>query len=117
MSKLSRMTNLRIGDREREAAADRLSAHHAEGRLGVDELERRLERVNAAVFEADLLAVEADLPSRAPRRRRAFAGAPPLALAATLFAFGIAASVAAGHPIAPLFLLALVLVWRRAVCA
>jgi hypothetical protein len=41
--------DLRIGDSDREAATKRLSDHAAAGRLDVDELERRLERVNAAV--------------------------------------------------------------------
>src|SRR3954447_18487306 len=68
----------RIGDRERELAAERLSAHAAAGRLTVDELESRLERVNVAVYDRDLAAVEADLPvaSRPRRPQRA-----PLALA------------------------------------
>ncbi len=113
-------TSLRIGDRERDEAADRLSAHAAAGRLSLEELERRLERVQAAVFSRDLLALEVDLPaaSRAAARFRGAArsrGArpsprPPLAALACLVA-AVLASALVGHPIAPLFIVA-VLLWR-----
>jgi hypothetical protein len=105
--------DLRVGDRERAAAADRLSAHHAAGRLTVEELERRLERASAAVFDHDLRAVEVDLPPLTTSTPRAW---PRLPFAAALIALGVAASIAVGHPIAPLFLLAAFLLWRRAAC-
>jgi hypothetical protein len=127
--------DLRVGDRERTAAAERLSAHHAAGRLSVDELERRLERATAAVFAHDLDAVEADLPPLAGDRRwrpspeaagalrwrrspaaRAIPLAWPL-LPLALIVLGVAASLSAGHPIAPLFIVAAFLLWRRAACA
>jgi hypothetical protein len=106
---------VRIGDRERAQAAERLSAHAAAGRLGIDELEQRLERANAAVFAADLDALEADLPGRA--RPRAGSGwrppvVPVAALVCLIVAVAVASTVAIGHPIVPLFLLA-VLLWRR----
>jgi hypothetical protein len=112
--------DLRIGDREREAAAERLAQHAAAGRLGVEELELRLERVQAAVHGRDLAAVESDLPSLSPSRPpRRVATRPPVALPALpalpvlLVAAGVALSVAVGHPVVPLFLLALWL-WRAA---
>src|SRR4051794_5114970 len=112
---LSRMPlDIRIGDRERAAAAERLSAHHAAGRLSVDELEQRLERANAAVHGHELDALETDLPPRAA------ASSPPRvwpALPFALFALGVAGSIAVGHPLVPLFLVAAFLLWRRAVCA
>src|SRR5262245_45064276 len=104
--------DIRIGDRERAAAAERLSAHHAAGRLSVDELEQRLERANAAVFAHELDALELDLPRRMPVRRDF---RPSLAFA--LIAVGVAGSIAVGHPLVPLFLVAAFLLWRRAVCA
>src|SRR5258705_9272092 len=125
MSKLYAMTDhlsspssVRVGDRERTEAAERLSAHAAEGRLGIDELEQRLERANAAVFARDLAALETDLPG--PGRSRPWRRArPPLAvlaglLAAALLAAALLITVVVGHPIVPLFLVALLL-WRRAV--
>jgi hypothetical protein len=108
-------SDLRVGDRERAAAAERLSAHHAAGRLTVEELERRLERAGAAVFDHDLRAVEADLPELSSRRGGSPAW-PWLPFSAALIALGVAASIAAGHPVAPLFLLAALLLWRRAAC-
>ena len=90
-------------------AAERLSAHSAAGRLSVDELEQRLERANAAVFAHELASLEADLPAR---------GAPPPpvwpALPFALIALGVAGSIAVGHPLVPLFLVAAFLLWRRA---
>jgi hypothetical protein len=103
-------TGIRIGDRERTDAAERLSAHHAAGRLSVDELEQRLERANAAVYAHELDELEADLPRRTPARRDS---GPPL-LAFALIALGVAGSVAVGHPLVPLFVIAAFLLWRRA---
>jgi hypothetical protein len=118
---------LRIGDHERAAAAERLSAHAAAGRLGIDELEDRLERVNRAVFAGDLLPVEADLPATVPTDphptltppagpapRRHVRRRPPPTLIVLVFAAALAsllASLLAGHPIAPLFIV-IALVWR-----
>jgi len=98
---------LRVGDHERAQASERLAAHHAAGRLTLEELEERQERVQAAVYEADLAAVEADLPS-SDRPRRTRPGPPVAALA--LLALAIVSTVLVGHPIPPLFLLA-GLVW------
>jgi len=101
---------LRVGDRERAETADRLSAHAAAGRLSIDELEQRLEAVHSAVLARDLHAVEADLPSTV-RRPKPHRPAPllPIAIAALLAA--VLATIAAGHPIPPLFIAA-VLLWR-----
>ena len=111
--------NLRVGDRERAAAAERLSAHAAAGRLSMEELEDRLAAANAAVHRRDLTILEADLPGppapAPPRRPRRRSGPPPLwpVLPIALVAFAIAASVAAGHPVG-LPLLLLFVVWRFA---
>jgi hypothetical protein len=98
---------VRVGDHERREATDRLTAHAAAGRLSLDELEERVERVHAAVYSCDLLEVEADLPGPQPRRgpRR-----PPPVLMACLIA-AVLASVIFGHPIAPL-LIVTALGWR-----
>src|SRR3954451_17610744 len=104
MSNVGRMpSDIRIGDRERAAAAERLSAHHAAGRLSVEELEQRLERANAAVFAHELDPLEADLPRRTPGTP-----APRVwpALPFELIALGVAGSIAVGHPLVPLFVLA-----------
>jgi hypothetical protein len=101
--------HVRVGDRERSEASDRLAAHAAAGRLGVEELEQRLERVQAAVHVRDLAAVEADLPHparRAPGRR------PPLLAAAfACLIAGGALTIAFGHPFPPL-LIGAFLMWR-----
>ncbi len=101
--------DVRVGDRERAAAVERLAAHAAAGRLTVEELEQRAERAGGAVVRRDLDALLLDLP--APQRSRdhvaGLGGPVAAALAAT-----IALSVVVGHPLPPLFLL-LVLAWRR----
>ena len=98
---------LRIGDRERTEAVDRLGAHAAAGRLGVEELERRVELAQRAVFAHDLAALEADLPSPPPRARRT----SPIHPALALLLLAVLATVLVGHPVAPLFLVAF-LSWR-----
>jgi hypothetical protein len=57
-----RLFVLRIGDREREATLEQLAEHHVQGRLSVEELDRRQRLAVAAVTQADLLALVADLP-------------------------------------------------------
>ena len=115
-------TPLRIGDREREAASDRLAKHAAAGRLTYEELEERLERAQAAVVTTDLAELEADLPGPRGRRRpsgaftadlpRRRAARPPYAAIVALVA-AVLVTVLVGHPIPPLFILAVVL-WVRA---
>ena len=60
--------NLRASDAEREQHAELLREHAAQGRLTVDELEERLDRVYAARTVGELAPVVGDLP--APRRPR-----------------------------------------------
>jgi hypothetical protein len=65
---------VRLGDAEREALYEQLSAHAAAGRLGLDELERRVVRLAEAETREAAAAVLADLPPPAaalqPRPRR-----------------------------------------------
>lgn len=57
----------RIGDRERESAAEELTRAYVRGRLGERELERRHDAVAAAVTRLELLAALRDLPGAGPR--------------------------------------------------
>jgi hypothetical protein len=59
--------DLRIGDAEREAAADHLREHFAEGRLTQEEFTDRLDGVFAAKTQSQLSAVSKDLPQPAAR--------------------------------------------------
>ncbi|WP_243731584.1 DUF1707 SHOCT-like domain-containing protein [Nocardioides ochotonae] len=54
---------LRIGDAERQRAADALAAHYVEGRLDADEHAERLERIWAARTQGELAPVFTDLPA------------------------------------------------------
>jgi ferric-dicitrate binding protein FerR (iron transport regulator) len=105
---------IRVGDRERADAAERLSAHAAAGRLTVEELEERLERAQRAVVASDLRALEADLPAPGSPQRRRPPWPPLAALAVACVAATVLISLAVGHPVPPLLLVALLL-WRAGV--
>jgi Domain of unknown function (DUF1707) len=53
---------VRLGDQDREQLFDRLSRHAAEGRLDLEELERRVALVTAAMTREEAATVLADLP-------------------------------------------------------
>src|SRR5215218_6722739 len=101
---------LRASDAEREHHAELLREHAAQGRLTVDELEERLDRVYAARTRGELAPVLADLPPtdhpRAPRQRRRPRVRPDLVpfIAVNLVLVAIWAATGAGYfwPIWPL---------------
>jgi hypothetical protein len=62
---------LRVGDAERLAAANRLAAHTAAGRLTLAEYDQRASATWAARTGADLDALFADLPAPVAERRPA----------------------------------------------
>ncbi len=64
----------------RDRAIELLSAHFANDRLTMDELDQRLERAYAATSIAQLDALTADLPDERPLAMQAHAAAPPVAL-------------------------------------
>lgn len=106
------MEPLRASDADRERAAASLSRHAQAGRLTADELEDRLEQAYAAKTVAELDALQRDLPAERPAPTPARTARPPIAvLGVLLIAAGLAGTAVAGHPIAPLFLLAF-LAWR-----
>jgi hypothetical protein len=59
---------VRLSDAEREQLYETLTRHAAEGRLDVDELERRVAVIAAAVTREDAAAATADLPPLAQGR-------------------------------------------------
>jgi len=66
---------MRVGDAEREAAAAELREHYASGRLTLDELNERIDKVFAAKTRGDLNVLMTDLPSKRPSQT---AGAPEM---------------------------------------
>jgi Flp pilus assembly protein TadB len=54
--------DLRVGDAERDEAADLLAKHHAEGRLDEAEYNDRLAKVRAAKTRSDFNGLFSDLP-------------------------------------------------------
>jgi hypothetical protein len=67
------LADIRVSDAEREHHAELLRDHAAQGRLTVDELDERLDRVYAARTVGELAPIVSDLPApaqpRAPRPR------------------------------------------------
>ena len=70
-SELQRRDQMKPSDRARQSAADALRAHYADGRLDLDELERRVELAYAAHTRAELKALFRDLPWNPRSRQRA----------------------------------------------
>lgn len=65
------VTDLRIGDAERQATISELTQHYADGRLDASELEQRVEQANEAKVAVDLRQALRDLPRlETPERRR-----------------------------------------------
>jgi hypothetical protein len=62
-----RSDDVRPSDAEREEIVSQLRAHHADGRLDVDELERRVARAYTTTTRRHLVEMTRDLPR--PRRR------------------------------------------------
>jgi hypothetical protein len=92
------MDEIRASDSEREAAATQLRDHAAAGRLGVEELEQRLQAALGARTRGDLATVLSDLPepaTRAPRRAFRVPGNVAVAGAAGAGLVGVAV---AGEP-------------------
>lgn len=58
--------DLRVGDAERDATAERLRESYAQGRLTLDEFNERLSAALAATTERDLSRLTSDLPAAAP---------------------------------------------------
>jgi hypothetical protein len=74
---MAQMQELRIGDAEREAAANSLRDHFAQGRLTMEEFNERLDAIFAAKTQRQLDEISSDLP-QASRTT-----SPPLPVAAT----------------------------------
>ena len=73
---------MRVSDRDRQAAADRLRVAHDEGRLDFAEYDERLARAYQAVHVADLEPLFADLPVSAGVVEPARRPGPPTSRAA-----------------------------------
>lgn len=58
---------IRVGDRDRDAAAHRLQDAFAEGRLDDDEFDQRMRAALTAKVSTELDVLTADLPAAAPR--------------------------------------------------
>ncbi len=68
--------HLRVSDAERQAVADRLGEHFAEGRLDQDEFDERAGRAMNAKTRADLSGLFDDLPDPSTRPQTGTAPVP-----------------------------------------
>ena len=64
---------MRLSDADREQLFEALNRHAAAGRLGLDELERRVEAIDQAQTREEAAQVMADLPPLGPSAARASA--------------------------------------------
>jgi Domain of unknown function (DUF1707) len=80
---MTELDHVRASDTERDAAASRLQAAFAEGRLDDAEFDRRMRTALTAQTRADLAELVADLPEEAPRPLPATTGRRPGRFAAT----------------------------------
>jgi hypothetical protein len=102
--------HIRVSDAERNAVAERLSAHYSDGRLDQAEFDERVSRAMAAKTRGDLDGLFDDLPDPEPTgasgtgqaipyRRRHRAAARPVLVVALV----IALAIAVGHTVAAIF--------------
>jgi hypothetical protein len=63
ISQMMRDPNLRASDADREATADRLRQHHADGRLDQEEFQERLDKCFVAKTVGELAELTRDLPA------------------------------------------------------
>jgi hypothetical protein len=117
--------SLRVSDAERNAVADKLSTHFADGRLDEAEFKERLDTAMAAKTQSDLSGLFDDLPplpkdgpatpdDRHRRRRRSF---PVLATILIVALIGIASVPPVHWFHVPWFLLGIlaIFLWARVV--
>ncbi|MDN5859553.1 MAG: DUF1707 domain-containing protein [Pseudonocardia sp.] len=104
--------DVRIGDTEREQAAQRLTVHVGSGRLDLAEYEQRVDAAYRARTRGELATVLADLPEQTSKPRAvpnaarpatgrvpAVAWSPWLRTAVICLAIWAATSLAAGQPL------------------
>jgi Flp pilus assembly protein TadB len=113
--------DLRASDADRDATADRLRKHHAEGRIDPEEFQERLDRCYQAKTVGELDELVNDLPrERDPRSARGlYRRLWPIPLVPLLAAI-LVISVATWHHggfgllwLIPVFFLIRMCVWRR----
>jgi len=101
---VSRETDLRVSDAEREAVVSTLGDHHAAGRLTLAELEERVAAAYQSVTRADLRRPLSDLPQPTPAAQPAARGSsgvpwlPWLGTAAVCLTVWVVSSLARGEP-------------------
>ena len=76
--------NMRVSDAERQAVADRLAAHYADGRLDQGEFDERCGQAMSAKTRADLEGLLDDLPEPPGTLGTGPGGAPGIPPAATM---------------------------------
>ena len=89
---------MRVSDSEREAAATQLRDHAAAGRLGVEELEQRLQAALEARTRGDLATVLSDLPAPEARAKRRTFPVPGNVAVAGAAGAGLVGVALAGEP-------------------
>lgn len=113
---------LRVSDAERNAMADLLAKHYADGRLDDEEFKARIDRAMSAKTRSDMFGLTADLPrldTEAPARVPARRHRHPLSLvlgvlvAIAIFSWSMSSIFWAPHVPWLLVVIVGLLLWRR----
>jgi Domain of unknown function (DUF1707) len=97
--------DMRVSDAERQAVADRLAAHYADGRLDQVEFDERSGRAMSAKTRADLNGLLDDLPEPRGSLGTGPAGAPGVPAAGTMVR-----KHSHGHPVLAVALIVVVII-------
>lgn len=111
---------LRASDADREAAVERLRAHHTDGRLAPEEFRVRMEAAYDATYVDELAPLFVDLPPAAPaasggghQEQRSWRLRAPLLIALVVGLITTIGAVTNGHPPFGLLWVALAVFWWR----
>jgi hypothetical protein len=115
--------NLRASDADREAMAERLRHHHADGRLDAEEFQQRVDACYSAKTVGELRELLKDLPREEEHERpswpRGFWRSGPFPFLPILLTVLVVAAITAHHHffgfwiLIPVFFLAKMWFWRR----
>lgn len=108
---------LRAGDADREATADRLRRSHSEGRIDSEEFATRIDRCYDAKTMGELDRLVADLPPERRARERLSIQRPRVELLLPIAVAAVAVAAIAAHAgfglLFPILFMARFWLWRR----
>ncbi len=109
--------DLRAGDTDREATADRLRHSHSEGRIDSDEFATRIDRCYDAKTMGELQQLVSDLPPERPRREPISMRRSGVGIMVPVIVAAVALAAISAHGgfwfVFPMMFMARFWLWRR----